>query len=151
MKHLTLLATLFFLSTTTNAQSAGEMIYLGKNEVLYNGFALKSPKQIRPLIEEKNDEALTKIFKKYKRKHRTRQIFGGFTKTVGPSTAISEFDGTGRQINYWIFPVVAATTGGEILLRKPFQRALKALVEEYNDLILLEKLQVERELKTAKN
>jgi hypothetical protein len=134
-----------------NAQFVDGMRYLGKSEVLFNNQVLKKPMQFRLLIEEKNNAGLTKAFKKYKRKHRTHQIFGGFTKAVGPSTAFSEFDGTQQAINYWVVPVVAATTGGKFLSKKPFHRALKALVNEYNDVVLIENIELERELAKAKN
>ncbi|MFT6205194.1 MAG: hypothetical protein ACI9V1_000865 [Spirosomataceae bacterium] len=145
MKYLIFLTVFAFFSLNINAQFVDEMRYWGKSEVLFNNQVLKKPKQFRLLIEEKNNTGLTKAFKKYKRKHRIHQIFGGFTNAVGPSTAFSEFDGTQQAINYWVIPVVAVTTGEKVLSKKPFHRAIKALVDEYNDVVLIENIRLGRE------
>jgi hypothetical protein len=149
MKTLLFLITFTFFSFYVNAQLIKEMRYAGKHEIVYNDVVLKTPSQIRPLIKEKDNAVLTKVFRKYRRKRQMSQLLGVFGLLFGPATVVNEI--SDPNPNYGMAGFIAVAAGSAYVAQKPAHRALRKLVDEYNDVVLIERLDLEREFAQRSN
>lgn len=149
MKHLTLFAVFTFFGFTVNAQMIKEMRYLGRHNVMFDAATISKPKHLKPIIEAKQDTELNELFRRYKNRRRLQNVSLYFSSFASPLMVFNQFHRP--VIN--VVPLVVGSTGlgSALLIKRPSERALKDVIDKYNDLVLLEKLQFERELSTAKN
>jgi hypothetical protein len=148
MKLIPCLLLFVGLSNFANGQyqnGYGEgMQYVKNKGVLYNKQIIKKPRHLKPIITAKSNQELTELFKKYRRTQTIQQIIAR-VRDFGMTYSVLNVLG---QPQIQVVPIIMAITGagGAELLRRPTRYALKDLVEKYNDLVLLEKLELEREL-----
>lgn len=137
------------LTASLKGQYIDEMQYIKNKGVKLKEEFIKKPRHLKPIIEEKNDEELTSLFKKYRRTHFIYQ-------TVARIRDFGMFYGVlDVYVNPRIQPIPLAIglggIGGAALLRLPTNNALKELVDQYNDLVLIERIQQEKQLSTRDN
>lgn len=137
----------FGLNLYTKAQFVGEMQYVKNKGVILEGQMFKKHRAIKSIIDVKNDSELTSLFKKYRRTHSTRQVIARIRDFGLIYSVFNAF----AQPQIYPVPLAVGLTaaGGAELLTRPSNTALKNLVEKYNDIVLIEKIKRERELRIA--
>jgi hypothetical protein len=149
MKKIACLLLVVGLSGSANGQFMGEIQYIKNKGVMLDRQLIKKPRNLKPIIEAKNNAELTALFKKYRRTHFTQQVIARI-RDFGMTYSVLHVFG---QPQIQPIPTAMAITGagGAELLRRPTRYALKELVEQYNDLILIEKIQQEKHLSARGN
>lgn len=137
------------LSLSVSAQYANEMRYLKGNQVLFDDKVIKTVGGLKPIILEKNSPELAAAFKKY-RLTRFAQQAAARLREFGFGYGVVNV--LGRQyVQPLPLAIGTAGVGGAELLRGPSNRSLKQLVEMYNDHLLIERIQIEKQLNTNSN
>lgn len=149
MKCLTLLAVFSLFGFTANAQMIKEMWYIGRHNVMFDNVTISKPKHLKPIIDARQDEELTELYRRYKNRRRFQNVSLYFGSFASPMMVFNQF----HHLVINVVPLVVGSTGlgSALLIKRPSERALKDVIDKYNDLVLLEKLQFEHELSTAKN
>lgn len=149
MKTIVTIFLLFNFITTTNAQLVKEIRYIGKHKVMFDDKVISKAKYLKPIIEAKQDAELNEAFRKYKNRRGVQQVFARIGTLASPWLVVNQFS----QPSVNLPPLVLGSLGlgSAAIIKKPSERALKAVVDKYNDLVLLENIRIERELSIRNN
>lgn len=128
-----------------NGAFAQKMTYLGHGKISLNEQIIKRPRQLKKVLEEQNSQELTKAFKKYIWRKRSAQFFSTISGLGLVSSVEEGVFGTRPKINW---SSVGIAVGGAItaeLFHRPANRALKEIVDIYNEEIYFQPIRKNKE------
>lgn len=147
IKAMKVLSTIFILLTfitIADGQLVKEIRYIGKHKVLFNDEIITKPKNLKPILEAKQDAELNDAFRRYKNRRGLQQVFNRIGTLASPWLVINQF--SQPVVNVPPLVLGSAGLGAGLVIKKPSERALKAVIDKYNDLVLLENIRLGREL-----
>jgi hypothetical protein len=109
-----------------------EMVYLGHGKISLNNQIIKKPRQLKKNIQKQNSKELMLSYKKYIRLRRFEKVFlavGGF----GFIYAVENEFTAQPKINFKFLSLGLTSSLVAELFHRPANRALKEIVELYNE------------------
>jgi hypothetical protein len=121
----------FLLLITVNSQ-AQQITYVKNGIVSLNDKVIKRPRELKKILEKQNSQELMKVYKKYIWRKHSAEFF---TAVAGFSFVMSVEDefGPNPKINWSFAGLGAAASITAGFFHRPANRALKEIVDIYNE------------------
>lgn len=129
MKKVRMLLALLIITLGSQAQ---QMTYQGNGKVSLNKEIIKRPRELKKILEKQKSQELMKAYKKYIWRKHSAEFF---TAVAGFSFVMSVEDefGPNPKINWSFAGLGAAASITAGFFHRPANRALKEIVEIYNE------------------
>lgn len=121
----------FLLLITVNSQ-AQQMTYVKNGTVSLNDKEIKRPRQLKKILEEQNSQELMKVYQKYIWRKRSAQFFTAIAG-LGLVSAVEDEFGPNPKINWASVGIAVGASMTAELFHRPANRALKEIVDLYNE------------------
>jgi hypothetical protein len=93
---------------------------------------IKRPRELKKILEEQKSQELMKVYKKYVWKKRSAQFFSAVAG-LGLVSAVEDEFGPNPKINWSFAGIGAAAAITAEFFHRPANRALKEIVDIYNE------------------
>jgi hypothetical protein len=129
MKKVRMLLALLIITLGSQAQ---QMTYIKNGEVSLNKEIIKRPRELKKILEKQNSQELMKVYQKYVWRKRTAQFFTAIAG-LGLVSAVEDEFGPNPKINWSFAGLGAAASITAGFFHRPANRALKEIVDIYNE------------------
>ena len=123
---------LLALLIITLGSQAQQMTYIKNGEVSLNKEIIKRPRELKKILEKQNSQELMKVYQKYVWRKRTAQFFTAIAG-LGLVSAVEDEFGPNPKINWSFAGLGAAASITAGFFHRPANRALKEIVDIYNE------------------